>query len=129
MIPVSVDPQNFKRDSEKRSLVEDYIKHCTQEELLEICPDLINDLPVDVTECEEWNNHRHPPYQLAYDVMNDELCEESVRKYLALKLIEFPETIEKLFGHCWMRLFSTLESQGYRPTKHGLVHESEIEGE
>ena len=61
--------------------------------------------------------------------MNDELCEGSVRKYLALKLIAFPETIVKLFGHCWMRLFSTLESQGYRRTKHGLVHESEIEGE
>lgn len=114
---------------ELKALIESYITHCTAEELLEICPDLINDLPVDVTECEEWNNHREPPYQIAYDVMNDELCEESVRKYLSLKLCEFPGTIEKIFGQCWMRLFSNLESQGYRPTKHGLTHESEIEGQ
>ena len=113
---------------DKPELIYDYVRHCTAEELLEICPDLIGDLPLDSIECEEWNNHREPPYQLAYDVMNDELCEESVRKYIAKKLNEFPETIEKLFEHCWIRLFSNLESQGYRPTINGLTHESEIEG-
>ena len=100
----------------KSELIYDYVRHCTDEELLQICSDLIDDLPRDSIECEEWNNHREPQYQLAYDVMNDELCEESVRKYLAEKLNEFPETIEKLFEHCWKRLFSNFDGHD-RPTK------------
>jgi len=111
---------------EMEEVVHEYIKCCTDDELIEIAPCVIKEMPSDSLECEEFNKNRTPQYQIAYDVMNDEPCAQSTRKYIAQKFIDNPESIGRVFRQCWERLFNTLESQGYRPMPFGLIHEDDI---
>ena len=108
-------PEEEKAEIE--TTIREIIKCCTDEELAELMPDIEADTPEDAERL-----------GITWDYMNDEADAESVRSYIADYFIEFSTrlNLSKLMKHVWDRLFSTLESQGYRPTKHGLTHESEI---
>ena len=113
--------------SELEVLVREYIAHCTDEELKELEDHTLRQsvivlrLPGDYVDAEQRG--------IEWDTMNDEADAEDLRRYVAdywVNKVGVVTTSRILFRQCWDRLFSTLESLGYRPTKHGLVHESEI---
>ena len=114
-------------------LVKEYIKHCTDEELDELTSGSAQGIISLDYKCD----HAFAEQEgILWDVMNDEVDAEDVRRYIAERYIEAikqsdamglqSDEMRQLFDHCWTRLFSTLESQGYRPTPHGLTHESEL---
>lgn len=111
--------------SELEILVREYIAHCTDEELKE--QEVWGHAPAELQKAVDHEDAER--LGIAWDTMNDEVDAEDLRRYIAdywIYNVGVVTTSHMLFRQCWDRLFSTLESQGYRPTPHGLTHESEL---